>query len=62
MESKRLSKLSYALSYEINMINHIIKAMFIYSCEFEIIKNRNMKLNMNDKTEIMVSYDKKIQF
>lgn len=46
MESKRLSKLSYALSYEKNMINHIIKVMFIYSREFEIIKNRNMKLNM----------------
>lgn len=46
MESKRLSKPSYALSYEKNMINHTIKATFIYSCEFKIIKNRNMKLNM----------------
>lgn len=46
MESKRLSKLSYALSYEINMINHILKPTLLYSCEFEIIKNRNMKLNM----------------
>lgn len=46
MESKRLSKLSYALSYEINMINHILKPILLYSCEFEIIKNRNMKLNM----------------
>ena len=39
MESKRLSKLSYALSYEINMINHILKPTLLYSCEFEIIKN-----------------------
>lgn len=46
MESKKLSKPSYALSYEKSMINHIIKATFIYSCEFKIIKNRNMKLNM----------------
>lgn len=46
MESKRLSKLSYALSYEKDMINHIIKPTLIYSCEFEITKNINMKLNM----------------
>ena len=46
MESKRLSNLSYDLSYEKDMKDHIIKPMFIYSCEFEITKNRNMKLNM----------------
>lgn len=46
MESERLSKPSYALSYEKDMKDHIIKPMFIYSCEFEITKNRNMKLNM----------------
>lgn len=46
MKSKRPPKPSYALSYEKDMIKHIIKPMFIYSCEFEIAKNRNMKLNM----------------
>ena len=49
MESERLSKPSYALSYEKDMINHIIKTMFTYSCEFEITK----KQKYETKSEII---------
>lgn len=46
MESKRLSKLSYALSYEKDMINHIIKQCLYIHVNLELQKNRNMKLNL----------------